>query len=111
MRFVPFYAHNTGRKAVTCSECHGDPAFLGFGQNVLEEGSVKSTLLCPRNPKKALDGFLSMDEGRVVSHAAIARDGARPLSARGGPRRSRRQPLPRLPPEAGRPDLPEEAGP
>jgi hypothetical protein len=80
LRFVPFYAHNTGRKAVTCSECHGDPAFLGFGQSVLEKGSVRSTLLCPRNPKKALDGFLSMEEGRVVSHAAIARDGARPLS-------------------------------
>ena len=80
LRFVPFLAHNTGRRAVTCAACHGDPAFLGFGQNVLEMGSVKSTLLCPRNPTKALDGFLSMDEGRVVSYAAIARDGARPLS-------------------------------
>jgi hypothetical protein len=80
MRFVPFLAHNTGRRAVGCAECHGEPAYLGFGQNVLEEGSVRSTLLCPRNPKKALDGFLSMAEGRVVSHAAIARDGARPLS-------------------------------
>lgn len=80
LRFVPFLAHDTGRRAVGCVECHGDPAFLGFGQNVLEEGAVKSTLLCPRNPKKALDGFLSMEDGRVVSHAAIARDGARPLS-------------------------------
>ena len=80
MRFVPMLAHNTGRRAVGCAECHGEPAYLGFGQNVLEEGSVRSTLLCPRNPTKALDGFLSMDEGRVVSHAAIARDGARPLS-------------------------------
>lgn len=82
LRFVPFLAHGTPRRAVTCEQCHADPAFLGFGQNVLERGSVKSTLLCPRNPKKALDGFLSMEEGRVVSHAAIARDGARPLSER-----------------------------
>jgi hypothetical protein len=80
MRFVPLLAHNTGRRAVGCAECHGEPAYLGFGQSFLEQGSVRSTLLCPRNPKKALDGFLSMDEGRIVSHAAIARDGARPLS-------------------------------
>ncbi len=79
LRFAPFYSHNTGRKAVGCEECHGDPAFLGFGQHVLENGSVRSTLLCERNPKKALDGFLSMEGGRVVSHAAIARTGARPL--------------------------------
>lgn len=79
LRFAPFYAHNTGRRAIGCEECHGDPTFLGFGQHVLEKGSIRSTLLCERNPKKALDGFLSMEAGRVVSHAAISRTGARPL--------------------------------
>jgi len=79
LRFAPFYGHNTGPRAVACAECHGDPAFLGFGQHVLEDGRIKATLLCPKNDKKALDGFLSMEDGRVVSHAAIARDGARPL--------------------------------
>jgi hypothetical protein len=79
MRFAPFYSHNTGRRAVGCAECHGDPAFLGFGQHVIENGAIRSTLLCERNPKKALDGFLSMEAGRVVSYAAISRAGARPL--------------------------------
>lgn len=79
MRFAPFYSHNTGQRAVGCAECHGDPAFLGFGQHVLEDGAIRGTLLCERNPRKALDGFLSMEAGRVVSYAAISRAGARPL--------------------------------
>jgi len=79
LRFVPFYSHNTGRRAVGCSECHGDPTFLGFGQHILEGNAVRSTLLCERNSEKALDGFLSMTGGRVLAHAAISRAGARPL--------------------------------
>jgi hypothetical protein len=79
LRFAPFYGHNTGKRAVGCAECHGDPTFLGFGQHLIEDGRVKSTMLCPKNDRKALDGFLSMDGNRVVSHAAIARDGARAL--------------------------------
>jgi hypothetical protein len=79
LRFVPFYGHSSAKRAVSCTECHGDPAFLGFGQHVVEGGDVRSTLLCEKNPKKALDGFLSAQGGRVVSHAAIARKGGRPL--------------------------------
>ncbi len=79
LRFAAFSGHNTGKRAVGCAECHGNPAFLGFGQHVLERGAVKSTLLCERNPKKALDGFLGMQDGKVVAHAAITRAGARPL--------------------------------
>ena len=41
---------------------------------------MKGTLLCEKNPRKPLDGFLSMDSGAVVSHAAITRTGARPLN-------------------------------
>jgi hypothetical protein len=79
LRFAPFYGHNTGPRAVGCAECHGNPAFLGFGQHLIESGRIRSTLLCSKNDKKALDGFLSMEGGRVVSHAAIARSGARAL--------------------------------
>jgi hypothetical protein len=79
LRFAPFYGHNTGDRAVGCTECHGNPAFLGFGQNLVERGRVKGTLLCEKNDKKSLDGFLAMEGGRVVSHAAITRPGARPL--------------------------------
>jgi hypothetical protein len=79
LRFSSFFGHATGRRAVGCAECHGNPTFLGFGQNVLENRSIRSTLLCEKNASKALDGFLSMQDGRIVSHAAVTRTGARPL--------------------------------
>ena len=80
LRFAPFFGHNTGPRAVGCTECHGNPTFLGFGQHVIEKGQVRGTLLCEKNPKKPLDGFLAMERGRVVAHAAITRKGARPLA-------------------------------
>ncbi len=46
---------------------------------MIEGGAVKGTLLCEKNPKKPLDGFVAMEGGRVVAHAAITRSGARPL--------------------------------
>jgi hypothetical protein len=80
LRFAPFYGHNTGKRAVGCTECHGNPAFLGFGQHVIENGAIRATLLCEKNPSKPLDGFVAMEGGLVVAHAAITRAGARPLS-------------------------------
>jgi hypothetical protein len=79
LRFAPFYGHSTGRTAVGCTECHGNPTFLGFGQHVIERGAIRATLLCEKNPAKPLDGFLAMERGRVVAHAAVTRKGARPL--------------------------------
>ena len=80
LRFAPFYSHNTVKKAVGCAECHGNPAFLGFGQHVVEGGSIKATLLCERSDSKPLDGFLTMDNGRVNAYSAITRENARPLN-------------------------------
>jgi hypothetical protein len=80
LRFAPFYSHNTGRKAVGCVECHGNPAFLGFGQHVVEGNSIKATLICERSDSKPLDGFLTMQNGRVKAHSAITREKGRPLN-------------------------------
>jgi hypothetical protein len=80
LRFAPFFGHNTGPRAVGCAECHGNPSFLGFGQHVVERGRIKSTLVCPRNDAKPLDGFLAMEGDRVVAHSAVSRAGARPLT-------------------------------
>jgi hypothetical protein len=80
LRFAPFYSHNTGKKAVGCVECHGNPAFLGFGQHVVEGNSIKGTLICEHSDSKPLDGFLTMDRGRVKSYSAITRENARPLN-------------------------------
>jgi hypothetical protein len=80
LRFAPFYSHNTGKKAVGCVECHGNPAFLGFGQHVIEGSSIKGTLICERSDSKPLDGFLTMERGRVNAYSAITRENARPLN-------------------------------
>ncbi|MBL0225924.1 MAG: cytochrome C [Geobacteraceae bacterium] len=81
LRFAPFYSHNTGKKSVGCSECHGNPQFLGFGQHIVEGNSIKGTLICERSDSKPLDGFLSMDRGRVTAYSAITRENARPMNA------------------------------
>ncbi len=81
LRFAPFYGHNTGPRAVGCAACHGNPAFLGFGQYVLEKGDVRGTLRCEKSDEKSLDGFLSMRDGRITAYSAIARPNARPLDA------------------------------
>ncbi len=81
LRFAPFFGHNTGPRAIGCAECHENPAFLGFGQHVLERAALKATLLCEKDARKPLDGFLHQDEQGINAHAAMSRDGARPLEA------------------------------
>lgn len=80
LRFAPFYSHNTGKKAIGCAECHGNPAFLGFGQHIVQGNSIKGTLICERSDNKPLDGFLTMKNGRINAYSAITRENARPLS-------------------------------
>ncbi len=80
LRFAPFYSHNTGKKAVGCAECHGNPAYFGFGQHVVEKNSIRATLLCERSDHKPMDGFLAMNNGKVQAFSAITRENARPLN-------------------------------
>lgn len=81
LRFAPFYSHNTGVRAVGCRECHGNPQFLGFGQHVASDGTLTPTLLCEKDPRKPLDGYLTLTNGRVQGHAAITRENSRPLNS------------------------------
>lgn len=80
LRFAPFYSHNTGKKAVGCEECHGNPAFFGFGQHIVEGAGIRGTLICERSDSKPLDGFLTMEKGRVKAFSAITRENARPMN-------------------------------
>jgi len=80
LRFAPFYSHNTGKKAVGCTECHADPRFLGFGQHVVSEKSIGATLLCEKSTQKPLDGFLVMNQGKIRAVSAIVRENSRPLN-------------------------------
>jgi hypothetical protein len=80
LRFAPFYSHNTAAKAVGCTECHADPAFLGFGQHVIEGQSVESTLICEKSDELPLDGFMVMKQGQVEAFSAVVREHSRPLN-------------------------------
>jgi hypothetical protein len=80
LRFAPFYSHNNGKKAIGCGECHGNPAFLGFGQHVVEGGTIRPTLLCEKSADKPLDGFLTLRRGRVKAFSAVTRENSRPLN-------------------------------
>ncbi|BCG49146.1 Cytochrome c family protein [Citrifermentans bremense] len=80
LRFAPFYSHNTGKKAIGCGECHGNPAFLGFGQHVVAGGEIEGTLICEQSADKPLDGFLTLREGKVRAFSAITRENSRPLN-------------------------------
>jgi hypothetical protein len=80
LRFAPFYSHNTGKKMIGCSECHGNPAFLGFGQHVVEGNTISPTLICEKSADKPLDGYLTLQQGRVKAFSAITRENSRPLN-------------------------------
>ena len=79
LRFAPFFGHNTGQRAIGCRECHANPAFLGFGQHVVEGDNIEATLLCEKSEEKPLDGFVTMKEGEVRAFSAITRESSRPL--------------------------------
>jgi len=80
LRFAPFYSHNTAAKAVGCSECHGDPRFMGFGQHVVVGQSVESTLLCEKADGLPLDGYMEMTAGVIQPFSAVVREHSRPLN-------------------------------
>ncbi len=82
LRFAPFYSHNTGGKAVECRECHANPAFLGFGQHVVENDNIKATLICEKSDDKPLDGFLTMEDGHINAFSAVIRENSRPFNGR-----------------------------
>ncbi len=80
LRFAPFFGHNTGPKAIGCAECHGNPAFLGFGQHVVEGDSIEATLICEKSEDKPLDGMLTLQAGKVRAYSAITREDSRPFN-------------------------------
>jgi hypothetical protein len=80
LRFAPFYSHNTGKKAIGCGECHGNPAFLGFGQHVVSGRDIEGTMICEQSADKPLDGYLTLQGGKVRAYSAITRERSRPLN-------------------------------
>jgi hypothetical protein len=48
---------------------------------VVEGSSIEATLICEKSEEKPLDGYLTMQYGRVRAYAAITRENARPFNA------------------------------
>lgn len=82
-KFVPFYSHNTRKKAIGCRECHGNPAFVGLGKGLVSAATrtVTSVVRCTVLGKP-LDALMEIKDGKLLSATAVAREGARPLDAK-----------------------------
>jgi len=80
-KFVPFYAHSTGKKAIGCRECHGNPAFAGLGDGLvsLKTGSLTSAIRCSVTGLP-LNAILEIKNGKILSRTAVPREGGRPLN-------------------------------
>ncbi len=80
-KFVPFHAHSTGKKAIGCRECHGNPAFAGLGDGLvsLETGSLTSAIRCSVTGLP-LNAILEIKNGKILSRTAVPREGGRPLN-------------------------------
>jgi hypothetical protein len=80
-KFAPFYSHNTGEKAVSCSVCHSQPAFAGFGQGIVsvENGDINSSYMCEKCDKP-LDSLYSLEGGKMSVTSDIVRKNSRLLN-------------------------------
>lgn len=83
-KFVSFYGHNTGKKAVSCRKCHSDLMFAGFGQGLVsvKQKNITSSYLCDScDDKRPLDSLYTMENGELNILASVVRDEARVLNA------------------------------
>jgi hypothetical protein len=78
LKFAPFYGHNTGKKAVGCPECHGNPFFYGFGDGLFS--SAEKTFIAPQIGdihNKPLLSITSFNNGVQSTTADIVRENSR----------------------------------
>lgn len=81
LKFAPFYGHNTGKKAVTCKGCHGEPFFAGLGKGLLslKNSKITSSTLCEKS-KKPIDAIYSVVDGKINYSSKVVRENSRPLN-------------------------------
>ncbi|MDR2400641.1 MAG: cytochrome C, partial [Deferribacteraceae bacterium] len=67
-KFAPFFGHNLGEKAVSCSECHGNPYFYGFGEGLFstKDGGEFISPLIDDASGKPLTALYTISSGRLV---------------------------------------------
>lgn len=74
-KFAPFYGHNTGKKAVSCRECHMNLTFAGFGEAIIstEQENITSSVLCDKSGNP-LTSLYSIRDGKLLKFSRIVRD-------------------------------------
>lgn len=81
LKFAPFYGHNTGKKAVSCRQCHGEPFFAGLGKGLisLKDKTITSSTLCEKG-NKPLDSVVEIKDGILISSSKVVREHSRPFN-------------------------------
>jgi hypothetical protein len=80
-KYVSFYSHNTGEKAVSCVECHGDLYFAGFGNALvsIRKKKIISPILCD-TCDKPLDAIVYIRDNMFYSTGSMVRENSRTLN-------------------------------
>ncbi len=83
LKFAPFFGHNVGEKAVSCSGCHSDPMFYGFGDGLFSEkyGLFTAPIICDGCDVPLLPLYY-MDNGSLNVSSDVVREGSRVLSGK-----------------------------
>ncbi len=71
LRFAPIVPHTIQKKGVNCRDCHTNTVFLGLGQTVFSKEGFIPILVCEKNMKDPLDGFLILRKGKLKSISSI----------------------------------------
>jgi len=81
LKFAPFYGHNTGKKAISCRQCHGDPFFAGLGRGLvsIKNKKITSSTICEKS-NRPIDSLIEIDGGRVKLSSKVVREHSRPLN-------------------------------
>ncbi len=82
LKFAPFSGHNTGKKAVGCSECHSNLFFMGYGDSLFSSATstLTSATICDKCDEP-LNALYSIENGVQSQTADIVRENSRILSA------------------------------
>ena len=80
-KYVSFYSHNTGEKAVDCVECHSQLYFAGFGDALvsIKNRTVISPIWC-ESCEKPLGAINYIINGKIFSTGSMVRERSRNLN-------------------------------
>jgi hypothetical protein len=78
VKFAPFFSHNVGKKAIGCADCHGNPAFYGYGDGLYSSGNNTfiSPMICDQCDRP-LNSLYFITSGEQNTATDIVRENSR----------------------------------